>query len=124
MTNETKVSVDDTQHHRKRQKEQTGYTVHLADELRQKHAEGHSWRDVSVEFGVLTDEGKPNPGLAKMIADGYQPSTAVMARIFKKPVWVNQAVATLRKLEVAHPDTSHRVYNRNGQRVYLPKEIA
>jgi hypothetical protein len=45
----------------------------LAAKLRTEHTLTHSWPKESVKCKVLTPEGKPNPKLAQMIANGYEP---------------------------------------------------
>jgi hypothetical protein len=114
--------------------------IHLAEKLSQKHAELKSWPKVSIAYGVLTPEGKPNPRLAQMIATGYEPrkpETQIrlglspicltckrkLSRLpHQLPAWLLQAIQNLANLEAkAHPwPDGDRVYARGGQRVRIP----
>lgn len=43
---------------------------------------GASWREVAKRCGIVTADGRPNPGMAKHIADGYEPkSRALRVRV-------------------------------------------
>jgi len=109
---------------------------HLARILREKHAELNSWPKTSVDCGVLTKDGRPNPGLAQRIAlQDYEPARRETqerlslkpvcnscGRKFKRvhhiPAWLMEAVETLRRLEAAaNPAPAPvRRYGRGGRR--------
>ena len=94
-----------------------GRLVQKGLELRQK---GKTWDSISLALDILTEDGRPDPGLAKrMIADGYEPKRiktikrlglpivcpACDRRMVKferhVPAWLEEAVKNLRKLETA-----------------------
>jgi hypothetical protein len=111
--------------------------VQLAQELREKHALLNSWPKASLECGVVTEDGRADPGLAQRIAlQGYDPKReetrtrlrlppvcvtcgSKIKRVRVVPAWLNEAVANLQRLEAAaqpKPD-KYRVYARGGKRV-------
>lgn len=52
---------------------QSGDSYHLAEKLRSQAVLLGSWSRASVACNVLTPQGNPNPRLAQMIANGYEP---------------------------------------------------
>jgi hypothetical protein len=111
--------------------------IHLARNLRQEHALTHSWRKSAQICGVLTSDGRPDPGLAQRIAtQGYDPARIETRQRLglppvcvgcgrkvkggrRVPAWVEEAVANLRRLEeqVQASEEANRVYARGGKRV-------
>jgi hypothetical protein len=96
----------------------------LVQELRENHAQSHSWRKASMVSKVLTVDGRPDPGLAQRIAEqgydpkrddtrarlGLPPTCIVCGRKVKRvrhiPPWLEEAVENLRQLEIkAHDRT-------------------
>jgi hypothetical protein len=54
---------------------QTRVTAHLAQKLRRKHAETKSWEAAAIALNILTADGKPDKGMAFLIAmRGYEPA--------------------------------------------------
>lgn len=52
-----------------------GMLYDIAQKGLKMRKKGVSWRKVAVELNILTEEGNPDPGLAKrIIMDGYIPS--------------------------------------------------
>jgi hypothetical protein len=108
----------------------------LAQELQEKHAALNSWPKASIACDVLTEDGRPDPGLAHRIATkGYDPRRnetrqrlglppicvtchTRIKRVHHVPAWLDEAVANLRKLEEqANPaPEKERVYGRGGKR--------
>ena len=46
---------------------------HLAEKVRHKRSCGLSWPKIAKELKIFTPSGEPNPRLAQMIANGYEP---------------------------------------------------
>jgi hypothetical protein len=67
---------------------QDGATARLAENLRNSHVLTSSWPKASVACNVLTPGGKPNPGLAEMIAEkDYEPKLlATRTRLGLPPI--------------------------------------
>ena len=110
----------------------------LVENLRLKHAELHSWPKASEACGVITADGRPNPGLAYRIAErGYEPGRSetrkrlglppVCVQCGQKvrrerhvPEWLTVAVGNLARLESAAGHVpADRVYGRGGRRVEI-----
>ena len=118
-------------------KDKNRVLVQLALELRENHAVLNSWPKASVACGVLTEDGRPDPGLAHRIAiHGYDPKreeTRIrlglppicvtcgrkVKRVRHVPAWLEEAVKNLQHLEAAAnvPLEEKRVYARGGKRV-------
>lgn len=117
-----------------RRKLKTRTLSHLAQILREKHAELNSWPKASVVCNVLTKDGRPNPSLAQRIAlQGYEPARREtqdrleltpacsacgrkVKRVRHVPAWLDEAVENLRRLEAAANPTPdlERVYGRGA----------
>ena len=114
----------------------------LAKNLRQKHAQTHSWPKTSVACKVLTADGRPDPSLAQRIAeDGYEPKRTEtrqrlglapicincgqkVKRVRHVPAWVEQATANLSALETtANAPDANRVYSRGGKRAHFESKL-
>jgi hypothetical protein len=67
---------------------QDGATARLAEKLRNSHVLTGSWPKASAACSVLTPGGKPNPGLAQMIAEkDYEPKLlATRTRLGLPPI--------------------------------------
>jgi hypothetical protein len=123
----------------KARKMQSAATIRLADKLRQEYALLNSWSRASRACEVLTPAGKPNPRLAQMIVNGYEPKLeetrqrlglppicpSCNRRLQRPPLelpeWLKQAVQFLAEREDAVGALDHlRVYGRNGKRARLP----
>ena len=110
--------------------------IGLAQTLRAEYALLKSWRKTAEACDVLTDDGRPDPGLAQRIAlHGYDPRRPeTRARLGLPPIciacgqkvhrvrvvpeWVKQAAKNLRELEArAVHKNQIRVYSRSGKRV-------
>jgi hypothetical protein len=115
----------------------TRLLIQLAENLRSEHVLTNSWRKAAEVCNVLTEDGRPDPGLAQRIAlQGYDPRReetrtrlglppicvtcgSKIKRMRVVPEWLNEAVANLQRLEAAaqpKPD-KYRVYARGGKRV-------
>jgi hypothetical protein len=121
--------------------------VQLVQELREKHIELSSWLQTSVACGVLTEDGRPNPGLAERIAlQGYKPARSeTRERLGLPPIciscgqkvkyarhlpaWLTEAVKNLRRLEAAANPAPDRIrvyrlgaaYGRGGKRAKVAR---
>ena len=102
--------------------------------LREK---GKRWIDVCAALGIILEDGRPDPGLAKKIVDqDYEPKLMVtrvrlglppiciacgqkVKYVRHVPAWLEEAVKNLRQLEAAAnvPPEEKRVYARGGKRV-------
>ena len=115
----------------------TRLLTQLAENLRQEHVLTNSWRKAAEACNVLTEDRRPDPGLAQRIAlQGYDPKRQEtrtrlglppicvtcgtrIKRVRQVPAWLNEAVENLQRLEEAaqpKPD-AYRVYARGGKRV-------
>jgi hypothetical protein len=54
---------------------QTRATSRLSKKLT-SYARRHSWRDTAKKYNILSKTGKPSKGMAKLIAEGYEPKKA------------------------------------------------
>jgi hypothetical protein len=55
---------------------QTAGTARIARELRRLREQGKTWKEASIELGILKKDGSPDPGLAYRIAiDEYEPKS-------------------------------------------------
>lgn len=99
---------------------------------------GRTWDSISIDLIILTEDGRPDPGLAKrIIADGYEPKRLetitrlglpivcptcdrrMVKFVRHVPAWLNEAVKNLQLLEAKAnvPPEENRVYARGGKRV-------
>ena len=61
-----------TRNHPKRQ---SRACLAMARTLRRLHRAGLSWPQIAREYPILSRSGNPSPGLAYLIAGGYEPRT-------------------------------------------------
>ena len=52
---------------------QTPEVAYLAKNIQEARGVGAHWWDIANQLGVSGPDGNPSPGLAKRIADGYEP---------------------------------------------------
>jgi hypothetical protein len=45
------------------------------------YATFHTWKETAERFNITNDKGRPSPGLACLIAGGYQPGLKVCQRL-------------------------------------------
>jgi hypothetical protein len=52
---------------------QTSGTARKAKRINRLRAKGKTWESISIEEGIIKENGSPDPGLAYRIAHGYEP---------------------------------------------------
>lgn len=110
----------------------------IAAEARKMHAAGMTWKEIAIDLRVLTEDGRPDPGLAWRITnENYEPGTMATRRRLglapkcptcyqylpkpprQIPRELEAAVQILATLEAAaNPEpTGERRYSRRGKLV-------
>lgn len=71
--------------------EQTKQTQKLANRIRRLHDKKMTYTEISLKLGILTPEGKPNPGLVYKIGfEKYEPAgKEIRARLGLKDICIS-----------------------------------